>query len=117
VPTDTCLVNAGNRAERRLAEALRRRGLTDDEIADEIADADLAAPDKFVSFRELEQLGVPYTRMHINRLIARGVFPQAYWLGANKKAWRLRDIEGWLASRSTLRPVLPPVQGAQDAAD
>jgi predicted DNA-binding transcriptional regulator AlpA len=59
----------------------------------------------FVAFPELRSHGIPYCRLHVNRLIARNLFPAAVWLSANRKVWRLSDIERWKASRPEARPV------------
>jgi prophage regulatory protein len=67
----------------------------------------------FISYPELRAHGIPFTRIHINRLIARNLFPQAVWLSANRKVWRLSDIEQWLAERSSERP--PPLNPPAEA--
>ena len=60
----------------------------------------------YVSFPELRpQHQIPYCRLHVNRLMARGEFPQAIWLSPNRKVWKLSEIEAWKASRGTVRPV------------
>ena len=66
----------------------------------------------FVTFPELRDLGIPYCRLHINRLMARGQFPMAIWLSPNRKVWRLSEIERFKATRPTSRPA----QVASDAA-
>jgi predicted DNA-binding transcriptional regulator AlpA len=58
----------------------------------------------YVSYPELRQLGIPFCRLHVNRLTKAGRFPEAVWFGNNRKLWRLSDIERWLASRPTKRP-------------
>ncbi len=63
------------------------------------------APDDFVLFPELRDLGITYSRTHINRLIAAGVFPAPKQLNplvgkhGSTKAWRLADIKAWLRAR------------------
>ena len=67
--------------------------------------------DFFVTYPQLKERGVPYTRVHLNRLIDAGKFPAAVRLGENRIAWRARDIEAWAESR----PVARPVREAPDA--
>lgn len=70
------------------------------------------ATDVFVSYDELPQHGIPkYSRVHIRRMIARGVFPAAIQLSPNRVGWRLSDIVAWKRSRPTA-----PVPAAGDAA-
>jgi hypothetical protein len=68
----------------------------------------------FVAFGELRNHGIPYCRLHINRLIEKDLFPEAVWLSNNRKVWRLSDIERWKATRSSSRPV--GFKGTGDAA-
>lgn len=49
---------------------------------------------------------VPYTAQHIYRLERAGRFPRRLKIGENRVAWRLTDIEAWMASRP--HAVLPP---------
>jgi hypothetical protein len=72
--------------------------------------------EKLVSFRDLRPLGIPYCRLHLNRLVDRKLFPEPVWGSPNRKYWRLADVERWIASRPTIRPHFPPAGGA-DAAD
>jgi hypothetical protein len=58
----------------------------------------------FVTFPDLRDHGIPYCRLHLNRLMANGQFPAAIWLSANRKVWKLSDIERFKATRPTLRP-------------
>ena len=59
----------------------------------------------FVPYPRLRKdYDIPYCRLHINRLIDRGIFPQAVWLGPNRKVWRTSDIEDYLANRPETRP-------------
>jgi len=54
----------------------------------------------FVVYQELPNFGVPrYSRVHLRRLIAKGLFPSPAMLSANRIAWRLSALESWKASR------------------
>jgi hypothetical protein len=54
----------------------------------------------FVRFHDLPKHGIPpYHRIHIGRLMRRGQFPAAVQLSQNRIAWRVSDLEDWIASR------------------
>ncbi len=65
----------------------------------------------FVPYPELKNHGIKYTRVHLNRLIARGLFPSPVQLTPNRIAWILGSpseadpdtIEGWKATRPMTR--------------
>ena len=67
----------------------------------------------FITFSELRHHGVKFCRLHLNRMVERGMFPQPVWLSPNRKVWRAGDVDQWLATRPTARPA----QVASDAAD
>jgi predicted DNA-binding transcriptional regulator AlpA len=67
-------------------------------------DGDYKAMEEFVTFRELRDCKIQYSRIHINRLMKSGKFPPAVWLSPNKKVWRMADIAVWQANRPTERP-------------
>jgi predicted DNA-binding transcriptional regulator AlpA len=61
-----------------------------------------AADEKFVVYRDLANIiGVRYSRVHLRRLVSRGLFPPAVYLSPNRCAWRLSDLVQWKASRIT----------------
>jgi hypothetical protein len=66
-----------------------------------------------VTYRELGGHGIPYCRLHLNRMVRRGQFPAPIWLSPNRKVWKLSDILVFKATRTTSRPA----QVASDAAD
>jgi predicted DNA-binding transcriptional regulator AlpA len=67
----------------------------------------------YVSFPELRpKHGIPYCRLHVNRLMERGLFPRAIWLSANRKVGKLSEIEAWKASRGTVRPATQTADAA-----
>jgi predicted DNA-binding transcriptional regulator AlpA len=69
-------------------------------------------PGLFIDYRELRSRGIPYTRVHLNRLIKAKLFPAPVWLSPNRCAWRLSDIEEFEDSRSTARPAMPQPSAA-----
>src|SRR5262249_24359019 len=55
--------------------------------------------DVFIPFRRLPDHGVAYSRAHLRRLIAGGLFPRPVMLSPNRIAWRRSDVLAWKASR------------------
>ena len=64
----------------------------------------------FIPYAELHDHGVPWTRVHLNRLIEQGLFPAPHQLSTNRIAWTLDDLERWKASRPLAR--VPEIKGA-----
>jgi len=60
----------------------------------------------FITYDDLASHGVRYTRVHLTRLMRKGLFPVAVRLSPNRIAWRLPEIEQWKANR-------PPAQVVQ----
>ena len=65
----------------------------------------------FVAFTQLREHGVVYTRVHIRRLVAQGLFPVPVLMSPNRVAWRLSDLARWKASR----PYAPVPESAMAA--
>jgi predicted DNA-binding transcriptional regulator AlpA len=60
--------------------------------------------DVIVTFKDLPKEGIKYSRVHLRRLIARGLFPPPIMLSPNRQGWgRRTHIEPWKASR----PIAP----------
>jgi hypothetical protein len=53
---------------------------------------------EIISFDQLPEYGVRFTRVHDRRLMKRGLFPAAIQVSANRIGWRLADIEHWIAT-------------------
>jgi Prophage CP4-57 regulatory protein (AlpA) len=62
----------------------------------------------FITYNQLPDHGLPrYSRVHMRRLMARGLFPRPVMLSPNRIAWRKSDLAAWKASR----PIAPlPVE-------
>jgi predicted DNA-binding transcriptional regulator AlpA len=55
---------------------------------------------KLCSVKELKTVyGIPYSRQHIWRLQAQNEFPLVVKLGRCRVAFRVSDVEGWIADR------------------
>jgi predicted DNA-binding transcriptional regulator AlpA len=55
----------------------------------------------FLAYDQLALHGIPFTRVHLRRLISRGLFPPPMLLSPNRVAWKASDIAAWKASRPT----------------
>jgi predicted DNA-binding transcriptional regulator AlpA len=53
----------------------------------------------FVSYGQLRDHGVMFSRVHLRRLIEQEQFPRPLLLSANRIAWRISDLATWKASR------------------
>jgi prophage regulatory protein len=62
----------------------------------------------FLTFRDLKERGVPFSRVHIRRLAARGQFPQPRQLSARRVAWIASEVAAWIASRPVVKPKAIP---------
>jgi prophage regulatory protein len=59
---------------------------------------------RFVRYAQLRQAkGIPFSRVHINRLEKAGRFPRRVRLGPNTIAWREDELDDWSAARSNER--------------
>jgi hypothetical protein len=58
----------------------------------------------FVSYKYLEQHSIVTNRMCLARAIETYNFPKPIALGANRLAWRLEEVEEWIASRPRRAP-------------
>lgn len=61
---------------------------------------------RFVTYDELKDYGVPYSRKHLLDLQRRHEFPTAVQLSAHRIAWPLAAIEEWLANRPYATSIL-----------
>jgi predicted DNA-binding transcriptional regulator AlpA len=66
----------------------------------------------FVTYRFLEDEGIVPNRVTLARSIAQLGFPKPIELGKNRIAWRLEEVEEWIASR----PRRSPKAWAEEAA-
>lgn len=61
---------------------------------------------KFIRYQQLKDRGIPWTRVHLGRLVRAGEFPQPVNLGGNSIAWVEAEIEAWAADRAASRPTV-----------
>jgi prophage regulatory protein len=60
---------------------------------------------KFIRYQQLKDRGIPWTRVHLGRLVRAGEFPAPVNLGGNSIAWVEAEIEAWAAQRAASRAV------------
>jgi predicted DNA-binding transcriptional regulator AlpA len=64
-----------------------------------------------VTWPELRELGIRFSRQHTTRLVSKGLFPKPVRLGgadmSTKAHWRLADILDWIEERARASG-LPP---------
>jgi predicted DNA-binding transcriptional regulator AlpA len=74
---------------------------------DEPADDERRLP-TFVRFNDLVEAKIVGSWTQLARLQDEEGFPLGVLLGANTRAWKLDEVQAWLASRPTARKVPPP---------
>jgi prophage regulatory protein len=70
---------------------------------------------RLLDWRQLKAL-IPYSRQHVGRLEAKGLFPKRKWLSANRVAWDSGAVQEWLDSRQPGGPPQKPDLGPKRAA-
>jgi predicted DNA-binding transcriptional regulator AlpA len=70
---------------------------------------------RFVTYPELVNFGIPYSRKHLLDLQKRGDFPRALQLSPNRIAWDADQIQEWVSSRPVALAVREPAQRDDDA--
>jgi predicted DNA-binding transcriptional regulator AlpA len=69
--------------------------------------APVADDEVLVSFKHFAAYNIPtFSRIHLRRLMRRGLFPLPVMVSANRQAWRLSELKAWKASRPTA-PIVP----------
>ncbi|WP_233863682.1 helix-turn-helix transcriptional regulator [Paraburkholderia adhaesiva] len=62
--------------------------------------ASAANPHRLVLLPQLKtEFGVPYSRMHLYRLVKAGQFPAPIRISSNRIAWRASSILAWIDAR------------------
>jgi prophage regulatory protein len=56
-----------------------------------------------ISYEQLLQLGIQYSKEHIRRLEYCGLFPERVRLSPKRVAWVLTEIENWILCQSNKR--------------
>jgi prophage regulatory protein len=60
-------------------------------------------PRRLLSFKQLLEIGIRFSREHVWRLEAAGKFPRRIYLSPQKIAWFEDEILAWLAERDSER--------------
>jgi predicted DNA-binding transcriptional regulator AlpA len=61
----------------------------------------------FLRFTDLQQSGLVGSWQQLLRMMDREGFPAGVKLSTNVRAWRLDEVESWLAERSSARKIMP----------
>jgi predicted DNA-binding transcriptional regulator AlpA len=64
---------------------------------------DLPVGSVVVAFADLIKLGIPYSRVHIDRLVEVEKFPCPIELGENRVAWVRAEVDAWIAAKIAAR--------------
>jgi prophage regulatory protein len=81
-----------------LAAALRERIGPEPSLDESLRE--ILQPVRLLTFPELEsRKGITYSRQYVDRLEARGQFPQRVQTGPNSIAWIEREVDAWILSR------------------
>ncbi len=59
---------------------------------------------RLLSFEDLRERGINFSRKHVQRLTRKGKFPRPVHLGPWRTAWVEQEIDQWLADRLAERP-------------
>lgn len=59
---------------------------------------------RFLPYPALRDRGIPYSRMHLGRLVRAGQFPAPVHLSEGRVAWIEAEIDEWCAERAARRP-------------
>jgi prophage regulatory protein len=62
---------------------------------------------KVLSFKQLRERGVRFSRVHLGRLMAADKFPKPIALGGNSIAWVEDEVDAWLEARIVERDAKP----------
>jgi prophage regulatory protein len=54
--------------------------------------------ERLISMKEISAR-VPFTKVHIYRLMNRGEFPRSIKIGKRRVCWRESDIDAWISSK------------------
>jgi len=75
---------------------------------------DVRDDDVLLTYRQLgPECGIPFSLVHLKRLMKRGAFPPSFRLGASptsKLYWTKRSVLEWKSSRTAAHPAPAPVE-------
>lgn len=54
---------------------------------------------RLLSFKELKEFGIPYSKSHLYFLMNKDQFPKPLKLSTNTVAWIKEDIQNWIENK------------------
>jgi prophage regulatory protein len=54
---------------------------------------------RILTFKELREHGISFSRRHINRLEVAGKFPKRVWIGERTPGWLAAEIDAWVEAK------------------
>jgi predicted DNA-binding transcriptional regulator AlpA len=69
----------------------------------------------YVRLKDLVRANIATSWPQLLRMIAAENFPTGVMLGKNTRAWRLDEVEAWLATRPTARKIVNPRRAKEEA--
>jgi prophage regulatory protein len=64
---------------------------------------------RLLPYSALRDRGIPYSRVHLARLVKAEQFPAPIQLGEGRIAWIEAEVDDWITARAAQRPVRPSV--------
>lgn len=58
---------------------------------------------RLLSYADLAEIGIPFSRVHVNRLEAAGLFPKRVHIAANTVRWVATEVEQYITARIAAR--------------
>lgn len=73
---------------------------------------DILPVPRLISFREMQELGINYTKRNIDRLEGRGEFPRRVALSPRRVAWVRQEVLDYLHKKIAERSMLAGTLGS-----
>ena len=57
------------------------------------------SPERLLSYQHLAEVGILFSRVHLRRMVKKGLFPAPVRISPNRISWRINDIKSWVRTR------------------
>jgi prophage regulatory protein len=61
------------------------------------------SPGRVYTFDTLREKGIPFSKNHIRRLVAKGKFPAPFYMSERRPAWSEAQLDAWIIEREVER--------------